>query len=443
MPRSFWNWFKKNPLAPWAIAFILLNVLVSQDGESNAGSRYATLQAMTEHHSFQIDTLSNYKEYTGDWSRAPNGHIYSNKAPGPMFVAFPIAWVLSTLMHHKPFGMGAKSLVCLFTQVIPFAIVVLLLGDALEEAGVSLAARNLAAVAMLFGNTADLFLNNLFGHGMAALFVLVMALGFVKRRWEWAGFGFGFAVLSDYGAGFLGPPLLLAVLWVGRQSFWKSLGRFILGGVLPGALWVGYHWSCFGSPFALPMRYTNPEVLDPGPPFLLFRSAAIWLELLVGPHRGILFTQPWVYVVLASVFLIGRKEYRSIAFVVTIGFLGVLGMNAGFSGWHGGATAGPRYMALIFPAFGFLIGAVYDRMRIAGKSLLFATVAAAVFLRMLIYCDILYAMPDTNLWKYYFGSMLTHFFSKWAVSFFTFWLIFGVAAYRQIRKPLTGSSISI
>src|SRR6185312_8272528 len=102
------HWFKKNPLTPWVIAFVLLNVLVAQDGESNAGSRYATLQAMITQHTFRIDVLPDYKDYTGDWSAPPNGHVYSNKAPGPMFVAYPVAWVLSTAMHHKPFGMGAK-----------------------------------------------------------------------------------------------------------------------------------------------------------------------------------------------------------------------------------------------------------------------------------------------------------------------------------------------
>ena len=165
---------------------------------------------------------------------------------------------------------------------------------------------------------------------MAALFVLVMIWGLVKRRWNWAGFGFGFAVLSDYGAGFLGPPLLLTVLWLGRANLGKSVSRFGLGRRARSG--SGTTGRALARPLLLPMQFTNPEVMDPGPAFMLFRSVLFWQELLFGPHRGILFTQPWVYVVLASVFLIGRKEYRPIALVVTVGFLGVLGMNAGFSG---------------------------------------------------------------------------------------------------------------
>jgi hypothetical protein len=70
-----------------------------------------------------------------------------------------------------------------------------------------------------------------------------------------------------------------------------------------------------------------------------------------------------------------------------------------------------------------------------------ATVAAAVILRMLIYCDILYAMPNINLWEYYTHELVIHFFSKYCVSFLTFVLVFGFAMYRQLRG-LSRNSIS-
>jgi hypothetical protein len=106
MIKSAWLWLRKHPLLPWAFAFVLLNVIVSQDGESNAGSRFATLQAMAEHGTFQIDRI---RDWTGDWSLAPNGHYYSNKAPGPMFLALPMAWLIGVFTHFTPFDMGATA----------------------------------------------------------------------------------------------------------------------------------------------------------------------------------------------------------------------------------------------------------------------------------------------------------------------------------------------
>jgi hypothetical protein len=240
-------------------------------------------------------------------------------------------------------------------------------------------------------------------------------------------------MLSDYGAALLGIPLFLALAWENRGRLGSVARSVFIGAIIPGTLWTWYHWTCFGSPFTTPMKFTNPGVVDPGPLFRVIGPANVWYELLLGPHRGILVTQPWVYVVIAAVLLVGRKEVRGISFIAIFGLVSLVWMNAGFSGWHGGASPGPRYLALIFPAFGFLAGAVYDRLGKFWKFALWATVGASVILRMLVYCDILYTMPDTDLWKYYVGSMMVHFFSKYAVSFVLFWTVMGLALFWQMR----------
>jgi hypothetical protein len=38
-----------------------------------------------------------------------------------------------------------------------------------------------------------------------------------------------------------------------------------------------------------------------------------------------------------------------------LGLCGLLYMNAGFGGWWGGASPGPRYLSVIFPAIGYWI----------------------------------------------------------------------------------------
>src|SRR5581483_9954759 len=60
---------------------------VTQYGGPNAMARTAALRAITEGHTLAID---NYREWTLDWALAPNGHYYSNKAPGPVFLGLPM-----------------------------------------------------------------------------------------------------------------------------------------------------------------------------------------------------------------------------------------------------------------------------------------------------------------------------------------------------------------
>jgi hypothetical protein len=78
----------------WLLLFLGMNLINWQDGGVNAASRFAAIQSMAEDHTFQI---GHFQDWTDDWSRGPNGHVYSNKAPGPMFLATPFAWVLNRI----------------------------------------------------------------------------------------------------------------------------------------------------------------------------------------------------------------------------------------------------------------------------------------------------------------------------------------------------------
>lgn len=78
-------------LLPWAVAFLILNLVNTQDGGPNAVSRFLTLRAMSEEGTFRIDKRIGA---TSDWSMTPAGHYYSNKAPGPMLLGFPAFFVI-------------------------------------------------------------------------------------------------------------------------------------------------------------------------------------------------------------------------------------------------------------------------------------------------------------------------------------------------------------
>ena len=78
---------RSSSVLPWVLLFVALSLAVTQYGGENAKSRDAALRALTEAHTFSID---NYKEWTLDWAHAPNGHYYSNKAPGAVLLGLPM-----------------------------------------------------------------------------------------------------------------------------------------------------------------------------------------------------------------------------------------------------------------------------------------------------------------------------------------------------------------
>jgi hypothetical protein len=89
----------------------------------------------------------------------------------------------------------------------------------------------------------------------------------------------------------------------------------------------------------------------------------ILYELLIGPKRGLLFTQPWVLFLFSFlIFLLlipqinktkeenQTSKLASIRFISWSTFLTLLIVNVTFGGWHGGLTSGPRYLSPVMPA---------------------------------------------------------------------------------------------
>ena len=91
---SRFSFIKKSYILPWIILFLFLNIVSRQDGATNELSRFATMRAIVEQQTFQIDI---YKDWTVDWAKPSNGHYYSNKAPAPMLLAIPVFFALESI----------------------------------------------------------------------------------------------------------------------------------------------------------------------------------------------------------------------------------------------------------------------------------------------------------------------------------------------------------
>jgi len=115
----------------------------------------------------------------------------------------------------------------------------------------------------------------------------------------------------------------------------------------------------------------------------------IFVKLLFGPERGLLFSQPWILVVLIVAIWGGFRKLQPIfpkSFLrwIVISFFAVLAMNASFGGWHGGASAGPRYLAVVLPLITFLLPSLWDNISPALRRVLRVTIVYSCLLFGLI-----------------------------------------------------------
>lgn len=423
--KSLARLFLKSPVRDWVWLFIAVNTLITIPGSVNPASRWATLAALVEDGSVRVD---HYLAYTCDWARTPGGHYYSNKAPGPVLLGYPIFRLLDKINtgdapdRSTRDARRARELdntmhtLSIFTQVIPFAIVTLLLISELQKLSVPLVALHLAAVSLLFGNTASLFANTYFGHTMSAAFVLFTLFAIHRRMPVRIGLFFGLAALCDYACLLLALPLVVALAMT-KQLSWRRLWLTFAGGLGPLLFFAAYHKLCFGSPFTLGQKYVNPQFVD-----VPKSVPALWgvirflpnfksmQKLIYSPERGVAYTQTWVLVCLLLALVVVWMKNSNLAQRYTLrwlsaftisGFISVLWLNSSFGGWHGGDTCGPRYLASILPAFAIMLPLLYVRATPWLRELLFVSLVPALALYILVFSCAHVLAPEYPLHEYY------------------------------------------
>jgi hypothetical protein len=421
----------RSPVGSWVWLFLLIQGLTLIVGGPNPGARWAMLAAMVEDHSVNIN---HYWQYTCDWSRGPDRNYYSNKAPGPSLLSYPVFRVMDGMdagelptREQRDSRRGGKidrtlHALSMLTQAIPFAWVTVLLIEEFRRLGAPRASLHLTAIALLFGNTASLFMNTFFGHSMAALFILATALS-LMRRWPLRlGLFFGLALLCDYATMLLALPLLVAMVLM-QLCRRRQLTRVALGGLGPAVVFAIYHWWCFGAPWILSTKYVNPEFVD-----IPRTQASIWGVLRIVPNfnvmdkllfsaeRGLLYTQPWVPLALALGLWVARPglaqdlhrgRLRGLLVFALVGLSAMVWMNSCWGGWHGGQTCGPRYLASILPVAALLIPLLYPSLGPTLRQSLWVATVPAVVLFVLVFATEHVLVPLLPLHAYYFARLVS------------------------------------
>jgi hypothetical protein len=404
----------------WLGLYLSFHVIFVHLQNGNTMSRMAFLYSLCEGE-LNIDAGVSH---TVDWSRTPDGHYFSNKPPGPVLMAFPFYWVYDGIVTREARSRAERDeiryahtrrsqhWISLLFQVIPMAIVLFFVFLRLEERGVSQRGLDIAAVTALFANTASLYSNIYFGHAMSAWLVLALFLSLDSKRYGKAGFILGWLLLTEYTLVVLLPVCLWAVREDIRSRPGRTLGDLALGGIVPAIIFAAYHMACFGGPFTTAVSFQNPAFVDVSGPsvlgvFHLLPSPYAAFQILFGGREGILWTQPWIYIAAIAGWL-GYRLSRFHQISVELAFGGLLLlllMISAFGSWHGGKSAGPRYLSPVFPLCGIVLGLGYDRLRFSGRFVATTTAALSALFFLVVSFTLINPLPEGHIWEFYWRRL--------------------------------------
>ena len=320
-------------------------------GGWNQNAHFDLTRAVVERQTLHID---GYRVNTGDisWIEVSGQwHAYINKPPGVSLLAAipyaPLYWIERAL-HVPPdswkwMTVNAWIVTALTCGVTGALIPVVLYAYGRKRIGASPPASLAIALAVAFGTIVFPFATMLFAHVPPAFF-LVLAFYWLDERPLLAGMSAGISGLSLY----LCIPAA-AVMFLGARHRW----RFLLGGIPFGIALALYHYVCFGSPFRTSVE-TSTAFTEEGLLFGVFRlplPTALW-GLTGSDYRGLFFFSPFLVLSFAGavVMLQRRVMRRELAMIFAVSAIFILSV-AGFNGWHGGGSYGPRYILPMIPLF--------------------------------------------------------------------------------------------
>jgi hypothetical protein len=323
---------------------------------------------------------------SGDIGYVPwTGHFHPNKPPGTSFVALPAYWVIFHVErwfgvnpdHWWPLTVNAW-LTSVFSVGLVSAIgCVIFFRLARELAGGALLPALLATLSFAFGTTFFPFGTLLFDHNLTAIFLLISFYSLWRVRGQeraaaaWlllAGLGAGLAAITNYIAAAAGMLLGLYALLATqpRRWNWRAALLYSLGVVPPFLLICWYGWRCFGSPFTLNTDFQNPLFKVTGGLFGMFALPNPYVAglITISPYRGILFLAPVTLMSLYGLYVWLREKTFAPEARLCLGIFAFFFLvNASFNGYHGGFSAGPRYLVPGLPFLALPLVVAFLRWR--------------------------------------------------------------------------------
>jgi hypothetical protein len=376
-------------------------------------SRLDLVRALSEQRSVIID---DYVDNTGDYALY-QGHAYSDKAPGPAFMALPAALALQPLFNRHDVRIGLEQLagsgqlgatlnatgtginaekvrafvlqviLTLMAIALPTALGALALYALLLRMEIAEAPATLVTLAYGLATMIAPYGGNFYSHALVASLLVsawaVTAQRFTAPRAVLAGLLLGWAAISEYPAALPGAIIGLAAAWGWRKP--AALAWLGLGGLPPMLLLALYDWRAFGTP--LPIGYEHSALWQQQHQtgFLSItypHAAALW-GLTFGQYRGLFVRAPWLLLALPGYIAWWRSGRGRIGWWIAA--LAPLSMYLFYSSsgmWWGGFAAGPRYLAIATPflAVASAPAMAYLWRRLRDRIVLFALAAGSLAL---------------------------------------------------------------
>ena len=390
--------WRKAQVALVLSAALILVWLIQPIEYDNTRSRYLLAASMAERGTFSIDP---YKEETHDLARS-GGHFYSNKAIGAPILGAPVWWALrhlTPLRDRLDLDPSLFYWVRVITTSLPTALFMALFAEAALILGASPAGALALALAYLLGTPAILHGSTFSGHQLAAIFCFTgFALAVIGLRRShrpglmlgMAGLLVGWGVLSDYIAVAIAIAITVYVLAESISSRKRLLLVFFVGAAVPAGILVLYNVVCFSSPFSLSYAHQTLEVFEQGSRHgllgITFPDPKALFMLVFSPSRGLLMLSPFLLLGCAGLgTLLRNAAWKKEAVVLAAAILGPLLINAGFYGWHGGWTYGPRYLVAGVPFLAVAAAPVLGRVPFLFAGL--AVVSVALYVPAAVGCQ--------------------------------------------------------
>jgi hypothetical protein len=396
-----------SPAAHWKLASLLgLAIFLSfiyfyEGGGWNQNSRFDLLRAIVERHTLQIDA---YHENTQDKAHF-QGHYYSDKAPGLVFLAVPFAEAARVLM--RAVGLDPESvrgeyalsyIVTACAVALPAALAGVCLFFLALRFGADVSGAAFATIVLSVGTPMLAYASLFWAHalvGACLLFAFAAAVKLADGRAEfwWAlavGLAAGWATVTEYPAApasVLIAFLALSQVWSrGKAARWRVVAGIGIGATACAIVLFSYLHLAFGG-FRPSYSYYDPNsfsfMQQQGYMGLTYPHPDRLLKLLFGCSRGLFFASPVLLAAVPGLWWL-RKRFRGPALVAGAIALYYFLFNASFYWWKAGLTFGPRYAGAAIPILCLGLAVAWTHASLPWRRVLIALACCSVFVTLMV-----------------------------------------------------------
>jgi hypothetical protein len=385
------------------VVIFLSFIYFYEGGGWNQNSRFDLLRAIVERHTLQIDA---YHENTQDKAHF-NGHYYSDKAPGLVFLAVPFALAARPLLgvagvdpESPPGEFAISYAVSAGAVALPTALAGMCLFFLGLRFGASSTGAAFGTLVMSLGTPIWAYASLFWAHALVGACLVFAFASALKLRdgsnvFFWAlatGLSAGWATVTEYPAAPASVALAFLALsqaWPhGVSARWRVIGGVGLGAAICIAVLTTYLHAAFGS-FRPSYAYYDPNsfsfMQQRGYLGLTYPHPDRLLKLLFGCARGLFFASPITLAAPVGLWLLWKdKTGRTAALVAGAIAAYYFLFNASFYWWKAGLSFGPRYAGASIPLLCLGLPPVWQRSNAMWRRVLLALTLCSVFIALMV-----------------------------------------------------------